>query len=327
MAGEKMTGLKWSSGQFYTLFASRYEPMSRIASICAIVLVVSLAGSMLVLHRLDQLRAGTTLEEVLYIPSPKILKRISLGFNGLLADIYWTRAVQYFGSHHHDHALRYDLLAPLLESTTELDPQLIAAYQFGAIFLAQKPPEGAGDPEAAIALVEKGVRANPSAWKLYFNLGWIQYDRKDYVGASKAFERASQVPGAPPAMKVMAASMVQHAGERQTARYLWSQIYNTTEDPSIRRNAIKRLRALQVDDEVDALEGAVQSYKQASGRYPTELSELQSAGWRGAVVDPLGHPYVLKPGGRVEVQSAGDLPFISKGLPPDQNRGIEAYEH
>ena len=31
--------------------------------------------------------------------SPKAVKRLSLGYDGLLADIYWTRAVQYFGGH------------------------------------------------------------------------------------------------------------------------------------------------------------------------------------------------------------------------------------
>ena len=77
-----------------------------------------------------------TLEEVLYISSPKALKKMSLGYDGLLADIYWTRAVQYFGSKHHDGSHNFDLLAPLLEITTTLDPHLLVAYEYGANFLA-----------------------------------------------------------------------------------------------------------------------------------------------------------------------------------------------
>src|SRR6266571_5169377 len=88
----------------------------------AFVLMVSMTGAVLLLRRIDGVRSGVTLQEVLYVPSPKILKRMSLGYSGLLADVYWTRAVQYFGGKHHDFARRYDLLWPLLNITTQLDP-------------------------------------------------------------------------------------------------------------------------------------------------------------------------------------------------------------
>jgi hypothetical protein len=57
------------------------------------------------------------------------------------------QVVQYFGRKHASYAERFDLLAPLLEITTALDPHLIVAYQFGANFLAPAPPNGAGMPE------------------------------------------------------------------------------------------------------------------------------------------------------------------------------------
>lgn len=105
----------------------------------SLLLIVCMAGSMFLLRRVDQMRSGATLDEVLYLSSPKVLKRLSLGYSGLMADIYWTRAVQYFGEKHHAGAQRYDLLAPLLEITTALDPQLVVAYQYGANFLGPKP--------------------------------------------------------------------------------------------------------------------------------------------------------------------------------------------
>src|SRR5690348_5812553 len=36
--------------------------------------------------------------DVLWLSSGKTVKRLSLGFEGLLADIYWTRAVQFYGA-------------------------------------------------------------------------------------------------------------------------------------------------------------------------------------------------------------------------------------
>ena len=88
--------------------------------------------------------AESVAQEALYLRSSNVLRRLSLGYTGLLADIYWTRAVQYFGEQHHSGTGDFRLLAPLLEVTTELDPRLLPAYQFGANFLAPQPPNGAG---------------------------------------------------------------------------------------------------------------------------------------------------------------------------------------
>ena len=118
----------------------------RVTITAAVLLVACLAGSIVFLRRIDQLRTGATLEDVLFITSPKAVKRLSLGYDGLLADIYWTRAVQYFGGRHVAGASHFRLLAPLLEITTTLDPHLVVAYQFGANFLSPKPPNGAGMP-------------------------------------------------------------------------------------------------------------------------------------------------------------------------------------
>src|SRR5215472_18721926 len=111
-------------------------------------------SSMLLLRELDRVRTGATLQEFLYISSPKLLKRMSLGYEGLLADVYWTRAVQYYGGIHHQGGGRYELLWPLLNITTQLDPHIIPAYEYGATFLSADPPNGAGTPQKAIQLME-----------------------------------------------------------------------------------------------------------------------------------------------------------------------------
>jgi len=281
------------------------------------VLLASMAGSVLLLRQLDRLRTGATLEDVLYITSPKTLKRMSLGYDGLLADIYWTRTIQYFGSHHRNGARRYDSLAPLLEVTTALDPQLLIAYEWGSTFLSAKPPEGAGMPERAVELVKHGIRNNPKEWRLYYDLGFINYmELKDYAAAAEAFAQGSQVPKAHPFLKIMAARMAQHAGDVQMARMLWSTTYQSAQDPSVRINAEVHLRALQVDDQVTALEALAEQYRQKMGYFPKNFSELQTAGMlRGVPKDPLGYPYELVANGRVEVSDPENLPFIKKGIP------------
>lgn len=288
----------------------------RVTVVASLLLIVSLAASVLMLQRVDEARPAATLTEVLYLPSPQVLKRLSLGYDGLLADIYWTRAVQYFGARHYVGAANYDLLAPLLEITTALDPHLIVAYEFGSNFLAPKPPDGAGMPQRAIALAEFGIRNNPNEWRLYYDLAFIYYtDLKDYAKASDAFARGSRVPNAHPFLKLLAAQMAEHAGELQTARMLWEP-YLTSQDREIRANAATHMRALLVDETVPKLESAVATYEQKTGHLPVGFAEVAHAGLLpGIPLDPLGVPYALGAEGRVEVQDPDNLPFIEKGLP------------
>jgi tetratricopeptide (TPR) repeat protein len=294
------------------------KPSRRITITVSLLLVVCMLTSILLLRRIDRMRTGSTLQEVLYLSSPKVLKRLSLGYDGLLADVYWTRAVQYFGGKHFAGSSHYDLLAPLLEITTALDPHLTVAYEFGANFLAPKPPNGAGMPKRAIDLTEYGIRYNPDDWRLYNDLGFIYYtELKDYKGAADAFARGSNVPHAHPFLRIMAARMAQHGGEVEMARMMWTTAYQSTTDRSIQANALAHLRALRADEDVTQLEKLVSRYQEGTGRLPSSFYDLQSASLlRAMPVDPLGHTYRLLPDGHVEVRDPDDLPFIEKGTPP-----------
>jgi len=290
----------------------------RVNWIAGAVLLLSLAGAVGALHAVDRIRQDATLQDTLYIRSSKTLRRLSLGYTGLLADIYWTRAVQYFGFQHHNDSRDFRLLAPLLEVATELDPKLLPAYQFGANFLAPKPPNGAGKPDEALALIRFGIEHNPDQWRLYYNLGFIYYTEfKDYAGATDAFARGAKLPVTNEMMPVLAARMAQHAGEFETARMLWLTTYQSTKEPAIRQNAVQHLQALQVDEDVTRLEELVAKYRQLSGKLPAGLSDLERAGWiRGTPMDPTGRPYRLMSDGRIEVDDPDRILFITKGLPP-----------
>jgi hypothetical protein len=285
------------------------------AMVCGLIIVLCLGSSVLALMKVNEARQQTVLKEAIYIPSPQAVKALSLGYTGLMADLYWTRVVQYFGGKHQERAEHYKLLAPLLEITITLDPHLMPAYEFGSIFLAQRPPEGAGDPQAAAALVRNGIRENPSAWRLYYCLGFIYFQElRDSKTASEVFLEGSRVPGALPWMKTMAAYLAQNAGERETARYLWTEIYKDTDSPDIRENAAKRLIALEVDEEVERLQAIADRYRRETGRTPSSFLELLQAGYmRLLPVDPAGKPYLLADG-LVRISSPEMLPFVTRGM-------------
>jgi tetratricopeptide (TPR) repeat protein len=292
--------------------------MTRTANttlLTALLLAALLAGSVVSLRQVQAERGQeTTLEEVLYLPSGKVLKRASLGYSSLLADVYWTRAVQYFGSRHVAHATHYELLYPLLDITTDLDPHIIVVYEYGSIFLSQKPPEGAGQPEKAVALVEKGIRENPTYWRLYFTLGFIFYtDLKDYKAAQQAFEKGSEIPGALPWMKVLAARMAEHGKDVNTAIALWGAVLDNSKDKDIRNTAISHLDSIRADLDIMELDRRVNAYHDRMGRYPGEWADLIHAGLlQGVPADPHGDPYKLQLNGVISVRDPKQFPFLNE---------------
>lgn len=292
----------------------------RVTRVAATVLVIALALSAWLAFRLDSERAQAPPAEVLYLQTPRAVHFMSLGYTGLAACIYWTRAVQYFGEKNIAKSRRFDLLPSLLDLTVSLDPHLVAAYTFGGIFLAQSPPYGAGMPDAAVDFVERGIKDNPSDWRLYYHLGFIHYmERHDYRAAADAFSRAAKVAGNPAWMNAMPALMNERAGDIETARILWTRLYEQAEDESMKRNAFIRLVALRVDDDVTHLESMAEQYRRQTGAYPTRWQQLISMGWlQGIPTDPSHAPYRLLPGGKVLVEDAQRFPFIRKGIPEGQ---------
>lgn len=281
--------------------------------IASMLFLVLFAGSVLTVRKLESIKGETaTLEEVLYMPSGHVLKKLSLGYSGLLADIYWTRAVQYFGSRHLKHASHYDLLYPLLDITTDLDPHMVVAYQTGSIFLSQAVPDGAGQPEKAVELLRKGIRQNPDYWRLYFNLGFVDYeDLADPKSAEEAFRKGAEIPGALPWMKVMAARMAERSDDLGTALALWQGLYQTSADKDLKAGAILHINSLRAEGAINQLEELVRQYRTRTGTLPSNWGQLIQGGFLpGVPLDPTGQPFRLLPDGSVQVEDAKQFPYL-----------------
>ncbi len=138
---------------------------------------------------------------ILYVRSGEALKRIVLGFDALAADVYWIRALQHYGGDRLTGPVagaKYQLLYPLLDLTTTLDPYFNIAYRFGAIFLSEGYPGGPGRPDQSVALLRKALVAMPQKWQYYHDIGFVYYWRMhDFQSAATWFRRAAEQPGAP----------------------------------------------------------------------------------------------------------------------------------
>jgi tetratricopeptide (TPR) repeat protein len=236
-------------------------------------------------------------DSVLYVRSGDALRRMSLSFTPLVADVYWVRAVQYYGGTRlsASSTRRYDLLYPLLDITTSLDPQFNIAYRFGAIFLAEKYPGGAGRPDLAVALLEKGFRANPARWRYLQDIGFVYYWWVgDYGEAAKWFTKAADVPGAPWWMRSLAATTLIQGGDRRSSRVLWQSLRDTADNEWVRNNAGLRLAQLDALDAIDQLTAIVARFKARTGKFPSSWDALVRARMlRALPLDPTGAPYTL----------------------------------
>ena len=253
-------------------------------------------------------------KEELLLSSPSAIQKLSLGYDSLLADIYWTRAVQYYGSHL-DAPSHFPLLWPLLDVTTTLDPKLVVAYRFGAIFLSE-PLAGANRTDLAVKLVKRGIEANPGNWHLAGDLGFLYYWRmKDYPDAAAAYHRGSQIPNAPAWLGVMAARVSALGGSVDTSRMMWSEIYESTQDPRVRKMALKALEGLKAQSDEEQLDQLAAIYQKRFGRYPASTEELRAAGFlRGIPHDPEGYPYIFEADGKsaLDPQSPVVIPTPAK---------------
>jgi tetratricopeptide (TPR) repeat protein len=288
-----------------------------------LVVVIGMACAALLVRRLDTLRPPpdpNAIDESLYLDG-KTARRMSLGFNGLAADWYWMRSLQYVGRKiinvdentpiDNLAQLNLKLLVPLLDTATTLDPQFLDPYEYAAIVLP------AINVDEAIRITKKGIDANPNAWRLYHQLGYIYWQQRDYAAASEMYGRGAQIAGAPPWMEAMKAKMAADGGSRSTAREIYTRMYEQSADEKVKDMARKRLLQLDSLDQRDALRKLFAAYQTRTGKCPNTWKEIEpvfralrvAVGASGAPLDPSGVPYVLRAGAcEVELDPKSEIP-------------------
>jgi tetratricopeptide (TPR) repeat protein len=283
--------------------------MNRQSVYLTFILIAGMCVTVMLARTIDARRPPPDPNAIdsLYL-NPNTARRMSLGFNGLAADWYWMRSLQYVGkkivSVPEDvpidslRQLNLNLLAPLLDTATTLDPQFLDPYEYAAVVLP------AVDVDQAIRIVRKGIDANPSAWRLYHQLGYIYWQQKDYQAASDMYHRGSQLPGAPEWMRAMTAKITADGGSRDTAREIYKRMREDSADEKVKDMARRRLMQLDSLDHRDILRKLMTEYKTRTGQCPANWQEMLPVlralripvDQSGAPLDPSRVPYKLRPG-------------------------------
>jgi len=278
------------------------------AGVAGAILAVLILGALSVWLQAarDRLPVQTSSEETLYL-TQRATGRLVFTHRALASDLYWIRAIQYFGSHTRTAQAgaptSFDLLYPLLDITTTLDPRFNIAYRFGAIFLSEQYPHGPGRADLAIRLLQKGLQSQPDKWEYWQDIGFVYYwTVHDYKKASDAFQRGADIQGAPWWMKSLAATMLARGGDRATSRLLWQQLYQTANNDYARSAALTKLMQLKAIEDIEQLQAAFD----------------RGLLLRGLPNDPMGKPYVLN-GSRIEVSR--DSPLFPLPIEPGTRAG------
>ncbi|HKN76690.1 MAG TPA: hypothetical protein VJW94_16035 [Candidatus Acidoferrum sp.] len=291
------------------------KPQNSKKWLLLVLLPLGFAGVWQLQHRIDGQRAALHQErDELVLRSGKLLKVLSLEYTPLMADIYWTRVVQYYGDKRTRHESNFELLWPLLDVTTTLDPNLVVSYRFGSTFLSEPSPRGAGRPELGIELLKRGIKANPGYWRFYEDLGFIYYfELKDHARASAAFAEGSKNPEAQIWMKIMAAKIAAEGESLSTSIFLWNEVYQTTKDPQVKENALTHLQLLGAEQDCKQLDVLADEFQKRTGRRPSRVVELVQAGLLPRLpADPMGYPYVFGPDGKAALNL--DSPLLEQQL-------------
>ena len=296
---------------------------SRSRSVLIAIVVLGMTAAVFLSRWIDAHRPAATTaieEENLYLTG-NAASHLSLAFKGLVADWYWMRSLQYVGDKilsvpenvqlDNLGQLNLKLLAPLLDVATTLDPQFLDPYEYAAVVLP------AVDVKQAVRITRKGIDANPSAWRLYHQLGYIYWQQRDFAAASEAYGRGAMIPGAPTWMEAMRARMAAEGGSRTTAREIYMRMAQESADEKVKDMARRRLLQIDSFEQREVLQKLLGAYQEKFGRCLASWKDLSPVlrairfptDPTGAPVDPGGTAYVLTSDCRVDLDPKSLVPY------------------
>jgi len=260
------------------------------------------------------------LGEMMYFPSGVFLKSAICDFDMFVANFVWLRAVQYYG-HHALTDYHYPWLAHIFNVLFSLDPKFVKAHRFGGVLIS----EDGGRPHAAIELLKKAVLCNPEIWGLTYDIGYINYAiLNDYHEGGKYFKFASLYEGPTGRSIRFAAHSFRKAKEYALAKHLWKDVLRSAETERRKETALRAIRYIQIEEDIEILRGLVKAYITKVGHTPRELMDFVTRDLLDSIpTEPYGGRYLLKDDSMVTSTTLlfDELELIVKFL----NQRITAY--
>jgi len=190
----------------------------------------------------DERQSWNQEEELMYLPSGKVLKIVSLGFDEVVADILFIRMIDYFGKHSSSDRT-YVWLYHMADLVTDLDPKFRFPYIFAGLMLNLE----ANQFDNARKIIIKGMNQFPNNWYFPFTLG-INYffHDGDFLRAADSLEDASKLPDAPDYLIGFAKKLRKKAATKEEALDFLKHLDEVFGDESI--SAILKERIKEIEE-------------------------------------------------------------------------------
>ena len=204
--------------------------------------IMAIASIIFLANMVQPVLEGKAEDEVSYLPSSDFMKIASLGYRELAADLYWFRAIQYYGGYRLDQN-DIHLFNHLAEMITDLDPNFIGAYKLSALVIT----EDLGNFAAARNLMEKGLRNNPDDYWLTFEMGFLYFlEGRDFKEAEKYFRVAGTLPNSDGNRAArFAAEAASKGGNIEASIVLWEEMAKNSDNKYIRELAERYIAKLE----------------------------------------------------------------------------------
>lgn len=200
-----------------------------------ILVLLLVCGTLLFLSQRHLSRGtveGVAKEGDLYLPEPSYLKFISLGHDGLVADLVLAKALTYYGSHYRERdTFGFRHLEKVFYIAVEMDPRNREAILMAANILSDV------DITAAIKILKRGMLHHPYDWKFPEMIGYFYFFRlNDPHQAGKYYEMAARLPGHPPYVPSLSSKLYRESGRYEEAMRVLYNFYTTTTDPRLKKS-------------------------------------------------------------------------------------------
>jgi tetratricopeptide (TPR) repeat protein len=296
---------------------TRLAAMGVLRNVAAAVggVVLFLCAAVGALIQMDRQRPPSVrAEELSYLPKGEYLRVAVLGYQQVVADLIWVKAVYHFGERNPTKGA-YSWAYHVVDVVTDLDPNFSFAYEAGGINLGV----WGGLLHESIAILSKGYRYGlseglahyPSAWRnlwhLPFYIGYdYYYELCDPAKAAPFFQQASKLPGSPEYLAKLAARMTVEGGDPDAALEFLQRFYQQTQEARLREALADKIKQIVVERDIRFLEEGVRRYRAHYGKRPKALRDLV----RGQIIGRIPEePF----GGRYELDADGSV--IDTALP------------
>ena len=225
------------------------------------------------------------------LPDGNAVRVLSLGFERLVADLFWIRTVYYVGDEYAS-AAKWPSAERLANLVTDTDPNFDSAYVVMASVLSGLQE----DPDAAIRLLEKGAAVS-SYWRIHFLLGFQYFmEKQDYTRGAECLQRAIDL-GGPEYLQLLVSRLYVSAGDPTTAMQFIALRLKNEETPQVRANLEKRLSDIWINRDLGLIDAAIAKFREAKRALPKDVHALVAAGFLPAVPrDPRGGEYFISDG-------------------------------